>query len=435
MDLDGNVQLIRNITGAGNNYIKGESYVPFKGKRTFDLFGERNERVHGQQRRLVGGGYTMETMKTLEPYVNETVKVLLKKMEDTGTNGRVIEFAYLTHLFAFDVIGEVTFARRFGYIEAGSDFGLFGTIAKTLLSGVWVGEIPWLYHLHQRLVPLIGNHLAINARNGYLHDFTLKQMAARKERAAAGADDHNSDILSKLLAASRAKPQLSESDIGFTLTSNVIAGSDTTAVSMSAIVYYLLVTSAAKDRLLRELREKVVAGDVDADGIVPAAVGEKWPFLQAVIHEGMRMHPALGGLLARVVPPAGLRFGENFVPGGAEVGTSPWVIHRNKDIFGDDVETFRPERWLDEKRKTDMHRFFFGFGGGSRTCVGKNISMLELNKVIPTLFLRFDLQISNDKPGPEEKFYSYVYSAKSMRIEAYVVQEYRWLWADLRGRA
>ncbi|EOD52820.1 putative cytochrome p450 family protein [Neofusicoccum parvum UCRNP2] len=327
----------------------------------------------------------METMKTLEPYVNETVKVLLKKMEDTGTNGRVIEFAYLTHLFAFDVIGEVTFARRFGYIEAGSDFGLFGTIAKTLLSGVWVGEIPWLYHLHQRLVPLIGNHLAINARNGYLHDFTLKQMAARKERAAAGADDHNSDILSKLLAASRAKPQLSESDIGFTLTSNVIAGSDTTAVSMSAIVYYLLVTPAAKDRLLRELREKVVAGDVDADGIVPAAVGEKWPFLQAVIHEGMRMHPALGGLLARVVPPAGLR---------------------NKDIFGDDVETFRPERWLDEKRKTDMHRFFFGFGGGSRTCVGKNISMLELNKVIPTLFLRFDLQISNDKPGPEERFYS-----------------------------
>lgn len=74
---------------------------------------------------------------------------------------------------------------------------------------------------------------------------------------------------------------------------------------------------------------------------------------------------------------------------------SPWVINRDKSVFGDDAEDFRPERWLDERKKHDMRkcdyfpeqvwlrglsltkryisdRFFFSFGAGSRTCIGKS---------------------------------------------------------------
>lgn len=82
-----------------------------------------------------------------------------------------------------DVIGEVSFARRFGYLDALSDGGVFRTISAVMASAVRVGEVPWLYHLHERLAPLIGNGLAMTARNGSLHDFALRQIAARKERA------------------------------------------------------------------------------------------------------------------------------------------------------------------------------------------------------------------------------------------------------------
>ncbi|KAK7702725.1 hypothetical protein SLS57_011224 [Botryosphaeria dothidea] len=253
-------------------------------------------------------------MKSLEPYVDATINVFLEKLEAAGS--KAVELSYLVHLFAFDVIGEVSFAKRFGYVDAGSDFGLFTKIANTVKSGVWVGEIPWIYYIHQRLMPLIGNWLAINARNGSLHEFTLKQISARKDRMGT-ADDHAGDILSKLLAATREKPQLSESDIGFTLTSNIIAGSDTTSVSLSATIYFLLRNPPALERLLRELREKVVSGEIDANGIVTQAQAEKWAYLQAVLHEGMRLHPALGGILARVVPKSGLRFGDHYVPEGS----------------------------------------------------------------------------------------------------------------------
>jgi cytochrome P450 len=43
------------------------------------------------------------------------------------------------------------------------------------------------------------------------------------------------------------------------------------------------------------------------------------------------------------------------------VGINPWVIHRRTDIFGEDVEDFRPERWLDgdEDQIAEMRRNLF----------------------------------------------------------------------------
>ena len=40
------------------------------------------------------------------------------------------------------------------------------------------------------------------------------------------------------------------------------------------------------------------------------------------------------------------------------VGANPWVIHRNTDVYGDDVEEFRPERWLGKGDKGDMRLHF-----------------------------------------------------------------------------
>lgn len=41
------------------------------------------------------------------------------------------------------------------------------------------------------------------------------------------------------------------------------------------------------------------------------------------------------------------------------VGVNPWVVHRNKEVYGEDVEAFRPDRWLEENngdmRKLGVH--------------------------------------------------------------------------------
>jgi len=59
------------------------------------------------------------------------------------------------------------------------------------------------------------------------------------------------------------------------------------------------------------------------------------------------------------------------------------------------VDEYRPERWLDAdvEEKADMERCFMAFGSGKRTCIGKNISLLEVHKLVPLLLMNFKMQL------------------------------------------
>jgi len=74
-----------------------------------------------------------------------------------------------------------------------------------------------------------------------------------------------------------------------------------------------------------------------------------------------------------------------------------WVAHQNRGFFGMDANIFRPERWLEANadRVSKTERCFIPFGSGSRMCIGKNISMLEISKVIPALLLNFEFTLQN----------------------------------------
>ncbi|KAK7393863.1 hypothetical protein QQX98_013353 [Neonectria punicea] len=78
------------------------------------------------------------------------------------------------------------------------------------------------------------------------------------------------------------------------------------------------------------------------------------PYLQAVIKEALRLHPAVGLPLERVVPEGGATIAGRFFPSGAIVGVNCWEEHTNQTIFGPDPEVFRPERWFEsDKQKLD----------------------------------------------------------------------------------
>lgn len=73
----------------------------------------------------------------------------------------------------------------------------------------------------------------------------------------------------------------------------------------------------------------------------------------------------------------------HFVPGGTKIAACAWGIQRNK-IYGDDVEVFRPERWLDahaEKVQEMQKVLDLIFGYGRWGCLGKSIAYIELNKI------------------------------------------------------
>ncbi len=296
--------------------------------------------------------------------------------------------ARLVILIPADVIGEVTFSKRFGFMDSGGDDGSFGQIEGALKSASWVGQIPSFYWLHDAWSPYIGNHLALSARHGSLRQFAIKEIAARQDRGG-----NQKDILSKLRATQKEKPlEMNENAVASMATSNIFAGSDTTAISTRAIIYYLLKNPQCKNKLIEEIDECRAQGKLSDP--VKLSEAEKMPYLQAVMYEALRLvrrtrfatlhitltieqHPAVGMSLPREVPVGGATIAGRYLPAGSVVGANPWVIHRNKEVYGDDVEGFRPERWMIEDNG-DMHRFFFAFGSGARMCLGRNISWMEM---------------------------------------------------------
>lgn len=107
-------------------------------------------------------------------------------------------------------------------------------------------------------------------------------------------------------------------------------------------------------------------------------------YLQAVIKEGLRLFPPVTALSLKLVPPDGDTLKGHFVPEGTTIGWSSFGLMRNEEVWGPDAKMFRPERWLEgtaeERRRMDSDVDLV-FGYGKYACLGKNVAMMELNKV------------------------------------------------------
>lgn len=255
-----------------------------------------------------------------------------------------------------DVIGEVTFSKRFGFMDVGQDDGSFGAIDRALQSAAWIGQVPSLYWIHDFLVPVLGNHLGINVRHGSLRKFAAQEVGNRRDRGS----DHR-DLLYKLVEIQKAKPhEMNDMAVLSMATSNIFAGSDTTAISTRSIIYYLLKNPECKRKLVEEIDAKKRQGNLS----IPITLEQTkhMPYLQACMYEALRCHPAVGMSLPRVTPAGGVEIDNRFIPEGVRnndisreivltfvqtiVGVNPWVVHRDTQVFGEDVEAFRPDRWL-----------------------------------------------------------------------------------------
>jgi cytochrome P450 len=120
------------------------------------------------------------------------------------------------------------------------------------------------------------------------------------------------------------------------------------------------------------------------------------PYLQACIKEGMRLHGAGALTITREAPPSGVYVKGRYSPPGSVLGVSAAVLHRDKAVWGEDAEVYRPEKWLEFAERGKMEEVeasYLVFSRGSRSCVGKHIAMIEIEKVVSELVREFDFEI------------------------------------------
>ena len=185
---------------------------------------------------------------------------------------------------------------------------------------------------------------------------------------------------------------LSKSDAESEILVQIVAGSDTIATTIRATILHLITSPRVLTRLLSELD----AANITTrpwDQIISDSEARSLPYLQAVIKEGLRIFPPAVRLVSKNVPAAtGDTYAGVYLPPGTKVGFCEWGIMRNASVWGDDAEEFRPERWLgiDAEKLREMETTLeLVFGSERWQCLGRNVALMELNKVFVEL-LRFE---------------------------------------------
>ena len=273
--------------------------------------------------------------------------------------------------------------------------------------------MPWLdlLFLKNPLVLLL-DKLGVKLFAFPISTFAKARMSERisemeKQGVEKGID--RTDLLSMFLKAQRDRPDFMTDQRVLTMAvSMAFAGSETTAISLAAVFYYLLRNPQCYQKIMQELDEAVEEGRIadTPSKTVTWAESQKLPYLDACIKEAFRMHPAAGLPLERITPPQGIEIDGHFIPGGTIVGCNAWVIHKREEIFGENVDSYIPERWLDASptQLKEMNGTLFQFGAGARTCIGKNISLLEMYKLVPAFLRRFE--VSLDDPRKDWKLHN-----------------------------
>jgi cytochrome P450 len=82
------------------------------------------------------------------------------------------------------------------------------------------------------------------------------------------------------------------------------------------------------------------------------------------------------------------------IPAGTQVVLSSLAVQRDKNVF-EDPDTFKPERWFDNKQLSKGEYFPFLFG--KRQCIGKEFALMEMRIVLTKIAKKFDLELINDQ--------------------------------------
>ncbi|KAK6804499.1 hypothetical protein RDI58_002283 [Solanum bulbocastanum] len=207
------------------------------------------------------------------------------------------------------------------------------------------------------------------------------------------------DVLSRFLQISGTNPKyLSDIILNF-----IIAGKDTTAITLSWFIYVLCKYPHAQEKVAQEIKESTTekenATDItDFAANVSEDALEKMQYLHAALTETIRLYPAIP-----TDPKIG--FSDDTLPDGFSVNKRdtvsylPYAMGRMKFIWGDDAEEYKPERWLDHDGffRHESPFKFTAFQAGQRMCLGKQFAYRQMKIFSAVLLHYFVFKLSNDK--------------------------------------
>ncbi|KAK4651943.1 hypothetical protein QC762_606940 [Podospora pseudocomata] len=358
-----------NTGGAGPVSVTGFSTVPHE--------------LHRSRKGALSKFFSRQQMFKLEGEVLDFCHLTIDKMlRWSGKEAFDIKEAF--NCFTADVISQYAFGESMGFIAQEQWEPNLATWTGSFMKSAYLMRHNALVRKMTNMMPLVADYLGEDIKN-VMHQMGTVIPGYIK----ASLDDPNGGRVFAELVKSKALPaeemtmyRLSGEGFNF-----LLAGTETTAATLSVITFWLLQQPETYRKLMDDLQ-----------GLTPTNI--KWaeleqrPYLWAIVHESLRMMPGVSHRSARIARTEDLVYRtrdgktEWVIPRGTPIGMTSMINHFDEELFPN-PHSFSPERWLiDGKPNYKLQKFLIAFGKGSRSCIGESLAYCEVYLMTALIAMR-----------------------------------------------
>ncbi|KAF2176566.1 cytochrome P450 [Zopfia rhizophila CBS 207.26] len=363
------------------------------------LDGEQHKAL---RKALSNAPWTIGQLKNSWEYrFDDQVELFKTKMQEHVEAGRTVCLSDKVAEFAADIMSMISFTNAFGCVKNQRDEkDILSNWRKGLDFFGFVGRFRF-FRKHVLSLPVVGLWFLPAVSNdsgmGWLMCEADRQVTEREKMNAEKPFAGKPDFMQHCLDARYSDgSSLTPSQKRAHVTLLIQAGADTTGTALGSILRFLVLNPDAFGKARAEIDAAEKAGHLT----IPIQYEETrvhLPYFVACIKEGLRLNPPATNLFARVAPKGGKVIDGHFISEGTEITSNAYVVQRDPELY-EDPEKFWPERWLQsEKKNFEMEAAQFTFGVGPRVCLGKDIAIMELYKLLPETIRQFDIELK--KPG------------------------------------
>ena len=322
------LQAARDIHRIGTQFLKTDFYNRLTGNqpqpRTFTFI---DPKQHGARRRLLATPMSESSLKAVEPTVDnniaKTITGIAKEMEFNGSADVFKWFLYM----ATDVIGELSFAESFRMLDQQKPNQYFKDLQTVGFATALTSEIGGInsFLAALRLQPFRD----LSGSLTRFKEYSRQSFKRYEQHVAMNPTNPKPTLFTKMIQKVEKEESLDRETLIGEGQGFIVAGSDTTANTMTYLVYAVTRHPEVQKRLVDEL--STVRSDFGWDDL------RDLPYLNKCIDETLRLYGPASNALPRSVPQGGATLAGYYLPGdkGLTVSTQAYTLHRNSSIFSE----------------------------------------------------------------------------------------------------
>ena len=296
--------VIKEIYSQGTHLMKSPFYSGLN-EGTPNLFDGIDRTAHKERRKLLGNAFARSTIIGAEPLVAEQIQKFLARVE-RRENTTMDVYAWF-RILSLDIVSSLLMGQAVGALDSDTEHPYLSNLDNHLIiSGVrW--QLPWLLPLTS-WIPIKRWQFFLTSQRR-LYEYGKRSFDVYISKY--GRDGKRNDLLKRIMLGDNTVKPLTDEEICAEVGSQMIGGTDTTSVTLTYTSWELAKQPILQDKMRHELRK---AGLRAEGSVLRYSDLEGLPFLNAVVTEGLRLHPAAPASLPRVVPKGGVVLSGMWVP-------------------------------------------------------------------------------------------------------------------------